>query len=124
MNKKIISIVAIVALVTVLGVCFVACGASSYESRLEKAGYTVQTMTDEEIAEMTEGSGLDLDIKWGVGGTKGADYVAVICFADKEQAEAFATITNMASGIFGGMKAETKGAILFWGTEQGIKDAK
>ena len=36
MNKKIISIVAIVALVAVLGVCFVACGASSYESRLEK----------------------------------------------------------------------------------------
>jgi hypothetical protein len=124
MNKKVISIIAIIALVAVLGVCLVACGASSYESKLEKAGYTVQTMTDEDIAEMNESTGLDLDIKWGVGGAKGTDYVAVICFADEEQAEAVATFYNMASSILGGMKAETKGAILFFGTEQGIKDAK
>ena len=127
MSKRIISIVAIVALVAVLGVCLVACGknADTYADRLEKAGYTVQIATEEELAEISSAeAAIDLVIKWGVVAEKGEDTVSVICFENEEQAEAFATIYNMASGIFGGMKAETDGAIFFFGTEQGIKDAK
>lgn len=125
MSKRIISIVAIVALVAILGVCLIACNEETYAKRLEKAGYTVHVMTDKDIAELTDGEVFDIDIKWGVAGTKGTDYVVVICFADKEQAEAFATIYNMASGVFGGVKVETKGKILIAGTsEEAVKDAK
>ncbi len=63
MNKKVISIVAIIAIVAILGVVLVACNASSYEKKLEKAGYEVQVMeADEEDKE--EG------IEWMVTGEK------------------------------------------------------
>ena len=39
----------------------------------------------------------------------------------KEQAEAFANMVNLTADD---EKAETKGNIMFWGTAQGIKDAK
>lgn len=127
MSKRIISIVAIVALVAVLGVCLVACGknADTYADRLEKAGYTVVVATEEEMAQITsEDTGIELEIKWGISGKKGTDMVSVICFANKDQAEAYATIVNAFGALMGGIKAETDGAILFMGTEQGIKDAK
>ncbi|MBO5654957.1 MAG: hypothetical protein J6S32_02870 [Clostridia bacterium] len=127
MSKRIISIVAIVALVAVLGVCLVACGknADTYADRLEKAGYTVVVATEEELAEIaSQDAGIELEIKWGVSGEKGTDMVSVICFANKDQAEAYATIVNAFGALMGGIKAETDGAILFMGTEQAIKDAK
>ena len=127
MNKRVISIVAIIALVAVLGVCLVACSknADTYASKLEKAGYTVQVATEEELAEMSNAeAAIDLVIKWGVVAEKGEDTVSVICFENKEQAEAYATLVNAFGALMGGMKAETDGAILFFGTEQGIKDAK
>ena len=123
MNKKVISIVAIIALVAILGVCLVACNADSYAKKLEGKGYTVTKMTDEETAAFAEETGLDVEIVWGVAGTKGTDMVSILAFADKEDAESFANILNMAAA-FTGMKAEAKGKILFVGTEQGIKDAK
>ena len=123
MNKKVISIVAIIALVAILGVCLVACNADSYAKKLEGKGYTVTKMTDEETAAFAEETGLDVEIVWGVAGTKGTDIVSILAFADKEDAESFANILNMAAA-FTGMKAEAKGKILFVGTEQGIKDAK
>ena len=123
MNKKVISIVAIIALVAILGVCLVACNADSYAKKLQGKGYAVEKMTDEETASFAEETGLDVEIVWGVVGTNGTDMVTILAFADKDDAESFANILNMASA-FTGMKAEAKGKILFVGTEQGIKDAK
>ena len=123
MNKKVISIVAIIALVAILGVCLVACNADSYAKKLEGKGYTVEKMTDEEAEEFVQETGLDIEIVWGVAGTKGTDLVSILAFSNKDDAEAFANILNMAAS-FTGMKAEAKGKIVFMGTEQGIKDAK
>ena len=123
MNKKVISIVAIIALVAILGVCLVACNADSYAKKLEGKGYTVEKMTDEEAEEFVQETGLDIEIVWGVAGTKGTDLVSILAFSNKDDAEAFANILNMAES-FTGMKAEAKGKIVFMGTEQGIKDAK
>ena len=123
MNKKVISIVAIIALVAILGVCLVACNADSYAKKLEGKGYTVEKMTDEETAAFAEETGLDIEIVWGVGGTNGTDIVTILAFSNKDDAESFANILNMATA-FTGMKAEAKGKIVFMGTEQGIKDAK
>lgn len=67
--------------------------------------------------------GVAMNIKWAVGATKGDEFVTVIAFETKEQAEAFANMINLAAG-FTGYKAEINGKILFYGTEQGIKDAK
>lgn len=123
MNKKVISIVAIIALVAILGVCLVACNADSYAKKLEKAGYTVGKMTDEETAAFAEKYNLDTEIVWAVGGTKGKDNVTILAFADKDDAESIANNLNKVVGIIG-MKAEAKGKIVFVGTEQGVKDAK
>ena len=124
MSKKVISIVSIIALVAVLGVCLIACNESTYESKLEKAGYEVEVASQEDLEEMaTEYSslGVDMNIKWAVGATKGDEFVTVIAFETKEQAEAFANMVNLTASD---EKAETKGNIMFWGTAQGIKDAK
>ena len=39
MNKKVMALVAVIALVAILGVCLVACNAESIQKKLEKAGY-------------------------------------------------------------------------------------
>ena len=45
MNKKrIVAIVAIIALIAVMAVVFAACNAETYQKRLEKAGYEVETL--------------------------------------------------------------------------------
>ena len=51
MSKKVMAVVAVVALVAILGICLVACNAESYEKKLEKAGYTVTSMSAEEAKE-------------------------------------------------------------------------
>jgi len=123
MNKKIVSIIAIIALVAILGVCLVACNEETYVKRLEKAGYKVETMSQEDVDEFVQQSEIQLDLEWGVGGEKGTDVITILGFGNKEDAEAFERIINMTSNITG-MKAEVKGKVLFVGTEQGIKDAK
>ena len=126
MSKRIISIVAIVALVAILGVCLIACNEETYAKRLEKAGYTVEVATHEDLEVLAtnfKDLGVEIEIKWAVGGTKGSDNVTVIAFATEEQATAYANMINLTSQI-SKMKAETKGKILIAGTEQGIKDAK
>lgn len=42
MNKKVMSIIAVIALVAILGVCLVACNAESISNKLEKAGYACE----------------------------------------------------------------------------------
>lgn len=76
MNKKVMAIVAVIALVAILGICLVACNASSYQKKLEKEGYKVETFDkdsdavknfNEMLAESDDYSG---EIKWIVSATK------------------------------------------------------
>ena len=128
MNKRIISIIAIVALVAVLGVCLVACSKNvdTYANRLEKAGYDVDVATEESLEVMSSDfsswmGGEAMNIKWAMAAGKGDERVSIYAFETKEQAEAFANMVNLTASD---EKAETKGNIMFWGTAQGIKDAK
>ena len=123
MNKKVISIVAIIALVAILGVCLVACNADSYAKKLEGKGYTVETMSGEELDAYTEELGVDFDIKWGVGGQKGTDMVAIYAFENADDAESFGALLNLGASYLG-YEAEVKGKLVYFGTEQGVKDAK
>lgn len=123
MNKKVISIVAIIALVAILGVCLVACNADSFAKKLERKGYTVESMSGEDLDAYEEEFGVDFDIKWGVGGQKGTDMVAIYAFANADDAESFKALLSLGAGYFG-YEAEVKGKLVYFGTEQGIKDAK
>ncbi len=73
MKKRIIALVAVLALVAILSVALVGCSASSYADKLEKAGYktTIQDTEDSLIA----ANGLlddsyDGKIVWSVKGVK------------------------------------------------------
>lgn len=116
MSKKVMAIVAVIALVAILGVCLVACNAESYEKKLEKAGYTVTSMTSDEAKE--EGA------EWGVVGIKGTDMITVVKFAKIDDAKEFES--NVPTGGIGGYKisVERVGSIVYYGTEAGIKAAK
>ena len=126
--KKLLKMISVLAIVVVLGACLIACNVNeeTYKAKLEKAGYDVEVMTQDDIDEMMEAMPIDIGIKWAVDGKKGTDEITVICFDEKEQAEAYETLFNMVSTdpAMAGIKVERKGAILFFGTEQGIKDAK
>ena len=116
MNKKIMAIVAVIALVAILGICLVACNAESYEKKLEKAGYTVTSMSAEEAKE--EGA------EWGVVGVKGKDMVTVVKFAKSDDAKEFES--NVPTLGLGSLKVvvERVGSIVYYGTEAGVKAAK
>lgn len=116
MSKKVMAVVAVVALVAILGICLVACNAESYEKKLEKAGYTVTSMSADEAKE--EGA------EWGVAGFKGTDMVTVMKFAKTDDAKEFEK--NAPTFGMGGLKlvVERVGSVVFYGTEAGVKAAK
>jgi len=116
MSKKVMAVVAVVALVAILGICLVACNAESYEKKLEKAGYTVTSMSADEAKE--EGA------EWGVLGVKGTDHVTVVKFAKTDDAKDFEK--NVPTGSLLGYKVvvERVGSIVYYGTEAGVKAAK
>lgn len=120
MNKKVISIIAIVAIIAILGVVLVACNADSYQKKLEKAGYEVVVIEGDEADEEA-----DADVEWIVTASKGlTEYVSVVKFKDTDDAKEFESNAVTGSGF--GMKVvcERSGKIVFYGTEQGVKDAK
>lgn len=122
MNKKVISIIAIVAIIAILGVVLVACNADSYQKKLEKAGYEVIVLEGDEAKEEAESEG---DIEWVVTASKGlTEYVTIVKFAntdDAKEAEENA-ITGSAFGVT--VVCERSGKIVFYGTEEAVKDAK
>ena len=130
MNKKVVSIVAIIALVAILGVCLVACNADNhakmldYVKKLEDKGYYVEKYPSEELDAYREYYGVD--VKWGISGRKGTDLyssdsVGIFAFADADDAKALAIMLNTAE-LYD--YVEVKDKIVFFGTEQGIIDAR
>ena len=120
MNKKVISIVAIIVLVAILGVCLVACNADSYAKKLEKAGYEVQTFTGDEAKDEAEG------VKWAVMGVKRDGLtlksVSVLAFDNADDAKEYA---NNATDLVGKDCVHISGKIVIVGSSaDALKDAK
>ena len=115
MNKKvIISIIAVILLVAVLGTILVACSADSYKKKLEKKGYTVSTYkVDKEDQE---------DVEWAIAATKGilGDSVTIVKYKKLDDAK---DAEKDAKDLGVGTVYRT-GNIVMWGTAQGVKDAK
>lgn len=116
-RKKIVAIVAVLALVAILAVCLVACNADSYTKKLEKADYKVAKADQDDLAKYNLD---DSKIEWAVLGTKLPDTVMVIKF--KKTADAKDFESDFVSIL--GSKCERSSAIVFVGTEAGIKAAK
>ena len=117
MNKKVMALVAVIALVAILGVCLVACNAESIQKKLEKAGTSYEAGKDDDGA----------SIEWKVVAKKkglNADYVTVTKFANTDDAEKYEK--NVATGSVGGFTVVVKriGKVCYYGSEQGVKDAK
>ena len=119
MSKKVISIVALIALVAILGVCLMACNADSYAKKLEKKGYTVTKAVAEE--EKEDG------IQWAVSGTKKGEglfegeTVTITKYVNEDDA---VKAEEIAIKLFGESGVHRTGTIVISGTEQGVKDAK
>ena len=118
MNKKVVvSIVAVIAIVALLGVFLVACNADSYKSKLEKKGYTVTAYTPS--------GDDDDDIEWGIIATKGmlgADNVTIVKYKSLDDAKEAETEAKKVSVT--GYEFARQGKICFYGTTQAVKDAK
>lgn len=115
MNKKvIISIIAVILLVAVLGTILVACSADSYKKKLEKKGYTVSAYTVDDDDQD--------DIEWGVMATKGllGDAVYIVKFKSYDDAKDYEE--DMRKLRYGSVYRT--GKIVMYGSEQGVKDAK
>lgn len=115
MNKKrVLAIIAIVAIVAIMTVCLCACNAESITKKLEKKGYTCVS---------SENDDKDATIAWTVTGTTLKDTVTVTKYNnadDAKDAEA-----NVPTGSALGKKVVCKrvGKVVYYGTEQGVKDA-
>lgn len=119
MNKKVMSIIAVIALVAILGVCLVACNAESISNKLEKAGYACEKY---EAGKDDDGA----KIEWKVVAKKkglNADGVTVTKFSNTDDAKKYES--NVLVGSVAGMKMVVKrvGTVCYYGTEQGVKDA-
>lgn len=119
MNKKVMAIVAVIALVAILGVCLVACNAESISKKLEKAGYTC---TSYEAGKDDDGA----SIEWKVVAKKkglNADGVTVTKFSNTDDAKKYEA--NIPTGSVAGLTMVVKrvGSVCYYGTEQGVKDA-
>lgn len=123
MKKKIVAIVAIVALIAIVAVCLTACNADSIAKKLENKGYEAAAMSADDISEEV---GEDAEIKWGVYAIKGeglsVDFVTVVKFAKAEDAKKYVGDAEGEEAL--GMIVDRVGSIVYFGTEQGVKDAK
>lgn len=122
MNKKVISIVALIALVAILGVCLMACNADSYAKKLEKKGYNVSTSVSEE--EKEDG------IEWVVVASKkgsgllDGESVTITKYVNEDDAIKAEETAQKLVDTLGVGAVVRKGNVVISGTEQGVKDAK
>ena len=133
MKKKIVAIVAIVALIAIVAVCLTACNADSIAKKLDNKDYSVVSGTAEEVAESEFGrligiSAEEMDVQWLVLGVKGnmadfltgdVDYVMVFKCNDADDAKRATEDDEVPEGF----SVKRIGKIVYFGTEQGVKDA-
>lgn len=121
MRKKVVSIIAIIALVAALALCLTACNQSSVEKRLEKEGYLITDISAKQL-------GIDeSEIEWIVAGANaesmftGGDFVVAIKFAQTADAKEFADALKGEDEGYGTVKR--LGKLVYAGTEAGVKAA-
>lgn len=132
--KKTISVISLVLVLVILTACLVGCAPANEnkaKAKLEKKGYTVEIMSGEEMDAMLQqyaGMPLNFGAKGMMLATKGVDEIAAIWFESKEKAEDFEGIINLAMDMMGSQMGGidfiygVKGKVLYFGTEQGVKD--
>lgn len=117
--NRIARFTALVLLVALCVLALASCGVSSYEKRLDKAGYEVTVLDKDELKEYNEADE-DYDYKGILGATgKDGNVVYVMKMKSKSQAKSIAA----EFGTVNGMTTETKGKVVFFGTEDGVKAA-
>lgn len=116
MNKKvIISIIAVILLVAVLGTILVACNMEDYQKRLEKKDYVV-----------TAGKVDTKSVEWVLNGTKkgsGLSIETVTITKYKNADDAKDAYEDAKENAGDGWKAKKIGKIVIYGTTQAVKDA-
>ncbi len=116
MKKNIGKILAVILVVALLATVLCACNAESFTKKLEKKGYTVSSAeTDKE----------DASIVWSVSAVKSTtEAVTIYKFKTTYDAEKFEK--DAPTGKVGKYSLVVKrtGKIVYYGTEQGVKDAK
>ena len=127
--KKALSIIAVLALVAVLGVALVACVPSDpdkAEANLEEAGYVVvRADSDDLIA----GAALkQIDAVTSITATDGDEGVTILYFEDTDAAKAYyedaqAQWEKLDEDEKEGMKMGKSGKVVYFGTEAGVKAA-
>ncbi len=131
MNKKVIAIVAVIALVAILGICLVACNASSYQKKLEKEGYKVSTFDEDSDEVALANKGLSDDykgkIKWIVSATKvdislsaGVDAGHVTIYKFEKIADAKQCVKDLGAEE-DDQNVVRKGNIVFVGTKAAVE---
>lgn len=124
-NKKIVTVIAILSLVAILTVCLVACNnQKDFEKRLKDKDYIVTSMTSEQLEDIV-GEAIS-EVEWAVMGMKGlngeGDYVVVIkC---KSESDAKDAEKELGEGMEDGFKFVRKGKIVILGTEKAVEDAQ
>ena len=126
--KKIISLMLVLCM---SALCFISCGSiESYEKKLDRAGYDVEVLDNEDVEEFASMLGLkseDYKIKSALSAESEDEKENVVIFEcdSKDTATKFAEdISKVLKYIPGDTKAESDGAFVLIGTEEAIKDAK
>lgn len=124
MNKKVMALVAVIALVAILGVCLVACNAESVSKKLEGKDYSVAALSEKSTGVGATVYGVVKGIegfKEGLVAAKGTDFVVVVWFNDTDSAQ---KLENSKVVTAFAKKVSRVGKVVYLGTEQGVKDAK
>lgn len=118
--NRIARLTALVLLVALCVFALASCGVSSYEKKLDKAGYEVTALDKDELKEYNE-EDKDYDYKGILFATNGTDAVYVMKLKNKTQAADVAK--EQEGAMIKGMVTEVKGKVVFFGTEGGVKAA-
>lgn len=121
MKKTIIAIVAVIALVAILGTVLVACNQEDYQKRLEKKGYKVASATD-----LIGAVGLQSStVEWSLTATKDSEAVSITKYRNADDAKkAYEDAKEDLKDDKDGKYAVKKvGKIVIAGTKQGVRDA-
>ena len=118
MNKKvIISIIAVILLVAVLGTVLVACSKEDYQKRLDKKGYSFGSATDILGAFGVQST----TVEWSLSAVKDSESVSIVKYRESDDAkEAYESYKK---NLKDGYAVKKVGKIVIYGTKQGVRDA-